>query len=78
MWKSKRCFTCNKNKFSYNYPVNNRKYQIKSALGKCFNCRLCEVKLAIKRKKYVIFTDKFEVIPFTPTLLNIIKLYFRN
>ena len=76
MSKSKRCFTCNKNKFAILYPINNRPYQIKSALGKCFNCRLCETKIAINKKKYVKYTEgKYIVFTFKPTIFNIIYYY---
>lgn len=76
MFKSKKCFNCNKNKFSFLYPDNNRPYKIKGSLDKGFNCKLCETKKVISNKKYVKYIEgKYTVFSFKPTLFNIIYFY---
>lgn len=78
----KRCFTCKRNKPLFLYGKNNMKYMLSSDKGRLVECRLCSCKRLIKQKgriaRYNFDIKKFEMITIKPTLINLVKEYFRN
>lgn len=60
----KYCRTCGKNRPMYLYHKDDSKYQIKSAMGKCIECRRCAYK-RIKEDKGIMqrIDNKFVFVP---------------
>ena len=77
----KKCFTCKKPKLLIQFHINHMKYKLPSDKGKMVNCRLCECKTIIRNNgnviRYNFNIKKFEIITIKPTIINLIKEYFK-
>jgi hypothetical protein len=76
--KFKKCYTCKRKLPRIMYSINTSKYQRESALGVCYNCRLCCYKQAIKWKGYITKIDnKFQFVNATKKEI-IIKFFLKK
>ncbi len=77
----KRCFTCKRVKPLFMFGKNRMKYQIKSDMGRLIDCRLCTIKRIYKQDgNYIAYnftTKRFDSAYIKPTLINLIKQYFK-
>ena len=67
--KGKRCYKCNKWYPLFMFKKDNRKFQLKIALGKVRNCRVCVWKDSSDNKAVVRWQDG---------RFNLVKLSFRE
>lgn len=62
-----KCFRCNIEKPLTKFAVNNRKYQLKHAKGRCIVCKLCNLLRALDDQSVLKFnyeTNKYDSINF--------------
>lgn len=75
----KKCFSCNKKKPLFLFKKNRMKYQLKSDIGRCVECRMCTAKRFINQNGKIIQrnfqTNKFEITQTKVNVINIIKQY---
>jgi hypothetical protein len=79
MMETLRCFNCGIEKPLEKFKDNKRKYQVKSAKGKCIVCKACSFHKALNTLsvvrynfeennfKVIHFKDKYEVLDFYET-----------
>lgn len=73
----KKCFKCNIKYPLFFYPVNNRKYQLKTAKGRGLVCKSCLFKEVIRNGSYVQFINNEPVvIKVNKTIKNAFKRVF--
>jgi hypothetical protein len=78
LFDSKRCFTCNRPKFLFQFSKNTATYQRPQNKGTNFNCRLCECKSLKGGKACFKINDKFQVIPVKYSFWLALKYYFKG
>lgn len=75
----KRCFTCKRKKPLFLFKKNRMKYQLKSDMNRCVECRLCTAKRFINQHGKIAEFDfnirKFQITKQNVSLINIIKQY---